>query len=107
VWPAGRRPSSRRLVDLNSEVTLESQPYFSGGVRQLSWKLRIADRLALDQAIDTTTPPADYFHVLGAIAEFERDLIRDRVMAGIRRARDPGAPTRQDLGSITLISLEL
>jgi DNA invertase Pin-like site-specific DNA recombinase len=30
------------------------------------------------------------FHVLSAIAEFERDLIRERVIAGIRRARTQG-----------------
>jgi DNA invertase Pin-like site-specific DNA recombinase len=30
------------------------------------------------------------FHVLSAIAEFERDLIRERVIAGIRRARSQG-----------------
>ncbi len=38
--------------------------------------------------IDTTTPAGRLlFHVLAAIAEFERDLIRERVVAGIRRAR--------------------
>jgi len=49
------------------------------------------DLVALDQAIDTTTPAGRLlFHVLAAIAEFERDLIRDRVMAGLRRARVQG-----------------
>lgn len=47
--------------------------------------------VVLDQAIDTTTPAGRLlFHVLAAIAEFERDLIRDRVLAGIRRARAQG-----------------
>jgi DNA invertase Pin-like site-specific DNA recombinase len=50
------------------------------------------DLVVLDQAIDTTTPSGRLlFHVLAAIAEFERDLIRDRVMAGLRRARARGA----------------
>ena len=42
--------------------------------------------LYLDQqAIDTTTPAGRLlFHALASIAEFERDLIRDRVIAGIR-----------------------
>lgn len=45
----------------------------------------------LDQAIDTTTPSGRLlFHVLAAIAEFERDLIRERVVAGVRRARAQG-----------------
>jgi DNA invertase Pin-like site-specific DNA recombinase len=49
------------------------------------------DLVALDQAIDTTTPAGRLlFHVLAAIAEFERDLIRDRVLAGMRRARAQG-----------------
>ena len=49
------------------------------------------DLVVLDQAIDTTTPSGRLlFHVLAAISEFERDLIRDRVMAGLRRARSQG-----------------
>jgi DNA invertase Pin-like site-specific DNA recombinase len=49
------------------------------------------DLVVLDQAIDTTTPAGRLlFHVLAAIAEFERDLIRERVVAGIRRARAQG-----------------
>jgi DNA invertase Pin-like site-specific DNA recombinase len=49
------------------------------------------DLVVTDQAIDTTTPAGRLlFHVLAAIAEFERDLIRERVVAGIRRARAQG-----------------
>src|SRR5262245_40196262 len=49
------------------------------------------DLVVLDQAVDTTTPAGRLlFHVLSAIAEFERDLIRDRVLAGLRRARAGG-----------------
>ena len=49
------------------------------------------DLVVLDQAIDTTTPTGRLlFHVLAAISEFERDLIRDRVMAGLKRARANG-----------------
>jgi DNA invertase Pin-like site-specific DNA recombinase len=40
------------------------------------------------QAIDTTTPAGRMFlHVTGAFAEFERDMIRSRVNAGLDRAR--------------------
>lgn len=47
--------------------------------------------VVLDQAVDTTTPAGRLlFHVLASIAEFERDLIRDRVIAGVRRARAQG-----------------
>jgi len=49
------------------------------------------DLVVLDQAIDTTTPSGRLlFHVLASVAEFERDLIRDRVLAGLRRARAQG-----------------
>ena len=49
------------------------------------------DLVVTDQAIDTTTPAGRLlFRVLAAIAEFERDLIRERVIAGIRRARAQG-----------------
>jgi Resolvase, N terminal domain len=47
--------------------------------------------VVLDQAIDTTTPARRLlFHVLAAISEFERDLIRERVIAGVRRAKKQG-----------------
>ncbi len=49
------------------------------------------DLVVLDQAIDTTTPAGRLlFHVLAAISEFERDLIRDRVLAGLRRVKAQG-----------------
>jgi DNA invertase Pin-like site-specific DNA recombinase len=43
------------------------------------------------QAIDTTTPAGRmFYHVLGAFSEFERDMIRSRVNAGLDRARARG-----------------
>jgi DNA invertase Pin-like site-specific DNA recombinase len=43
------------------------------------------------QAIDTTTPAGRmFFHVTGAFAEFEREMIRSRVNAGLARARARG-----------------
>jgi hypothetical protein len=43
---------------------------------------------ATQAAIDRTTPSGCLlFHALAAIAEFERDLMRDRVVAGLRRAK--------------------
>jgi DNA invertase Pin-like site-specific DNA recombinase len=50
------------------------------------------DLVVLDQSIDTSTPAGRLlFHVLGSIAEFERDLIRERTAAGMRAARRRGA----------------
>lgn len=42
------------------------------------------DLVVIDQAIDTTTPAGKLmFHVLGAVAEFERDLISERTKEGM------------------------
>jgi DNA invertase Pin-like site-specific DNA recombinase len=49
------------------------------------------DLVVIDQAIDTTTPAGKLlFHVLAAVAEFERDLVRDRVRRGLDQAREKG-----------------
>ncbi len=46
---------------------------------------------SLQEAIDTTTPGGRLvFHVFGALAEFERDLIRERTHAGMAAARARG-----------------
>ena len=49
------------------------------------------DFVVLDQAIDTTTPAGRLtFHLLGAVAEFERDLIAERRTEGIAHAKGRG-----------------
>jgi len=49
------------------------------------------DLVATEQTVDTTTPAGRLlFAVLGAIAEFERGLIRERVLSGVRRAKAAG-----------------
>lgn len=46
---------------------------------------------SLPESIDTTTPGGRLiFHVFGALAEFERELIRERTMAGLAAARARG-----------------
>ena len=43
------------------------------------------------EAIDTTTPTGKLmFNIIGAIAEFERTLIRERVKSGLARAKSQG-----------------
>lgn len=47
--------------------------------------------LSLQEAIDTTSPGGKLvFHIFGALAEFERNLIRDRTRAGLEAARARG-----------------
>ncbi len=46
---------------------------------------------SLSEAIDTTTPTGQFFfHVTGAFAELERNLARERTMAGLASARRRG-----------------
>jgi DNA invertase Pin-like site-specific DNA recombinase len=46
---------------------------------------------SLTENIDTTTPTGKLtFHLFGALAEFERELIRERTMAGLAAARARG-----------------
>ena len=46
---------------------------------------------SLQEAIDTTSAAGKLqFHVFSALAEFERELIRERTMAGLRAARARG-----------------
>jgi DNA invertase Pin-like site-specific DNA recombinase len=64
------------------------------------------DFISHTQAIDTTTPMGRlFFHIIGSFAEFEREVIVERVRAGLANARakgkrlgrpvrDPGAQAR-------------
>ena len=46
---------------------------------------------SLTDNIDTTTASGRmFFHMMGALAQFERDLIRERTMAGLKAARERG-----------------
>jgi DNA invertase Pin-like site-specific DNA recombinase len=52
---------------------------------------RKIDLQSIDDALDTSTPQGRFFfHVFGAVAEFERDLIRQRTKAGLDAARARG-----------------
>jgi len=47
--------------------------------------------ISITEAIDTTTPAGELvFNILGAMAQFEHDLIAERVKAGMDRARKQG-----------------
>src|SRR3989442_16038531 len=49
------------------------------------------DFISFTEGIDTTTPSGELlFHIMGAVAQFERDLIAERVKAGIAHARAMG-----------------
>jgi DNA invertase Pin-like site-specific DNA recombinase len=48
--------------------------------------------VSLQESVDTTTSGGKLvFHVFGALAEFEREMIRERTIAGLKAARDRGS----------------
>ena len=49
------------------------------------------DFISLTEGVDTTTPAGQLlFHIVGAVAQFERDLIAERVRAGMAHAKSLG-----------------
>ncbi len=66
-----------------------SLPHLVETVREL--EQRDVGFRSLQEAIDTTTPGGRLvFHIFASLAEFERDLIRERTMAGLDAARRRG-----------------
>ncbi len=65
---------------------------------------------SLTENIDTSTPGGKLiFHIFGALAEFERDLIRERTQAGLvaarARGRKGGRPRSTALNTPTKVSM--
>jgi DNA invertase Pin-like site-specific DNA recombinase len=75
VWRLDRLGRSlRHLIELMAELEKEGIGFQS-----------------ITEAIDTTTPGGKLvFHIFGALAEFERNLIRERTKAGLDAARARG-----------------
>ena len=49
------------------------------------------DFVSYDNSLDTTTPTGRLiFHVVGSVAEFEREIIKERVKSGLENARRKG-----------------
>lgn len=67
---------------------------------------------SLTEQMDTTTPQGEFlFHVFGALAQFERSLIQERVQAGLaaaaRRGRRGGRPTAIDPEKLAAVTAAL
>jgi len=55
------------------------------------------------QGLDTTTPGGKaMFQMLGVFAEFERSIIQERILAGLRRARKTGTKSGKPFGRPTI-----
>ena len=88
-----RADARRRLFDL---VVVWRFDRFARSTRDLVNALDEFSNLgiqfvSLHESVDTTTPNGRLvFHIFAAIAEFERELIRDRVRSGLAAARARG-----------------
>ena len=57
------------------------------------WKNKKIDFICTTQGIDTTTSTGQFiFHIFGAIAQFEREMITERIRLGIKRRKAEGKP---------------
>jgi putative DNA-invertase from lambdoid prophage Rac len=63
--------------------------------------------VSLQEGIDATTPAGRLqLHVLAAIAEFERERIRERVLAGLARARSQGKRLGRPFATVPVARLQ-
>src|SRR5271170_5683827 len=67
---------------------------------------------SLTEQMDTTTPQGEFlFHVFGALAQFERSLIQERIQAGLaaarRRGRRGGRPVAIDPEKLAAVTAAL
>ncbi|MCI0563928.1 MAG: recombinase family protein [Nitrososphaera sp.] len=75
IWKLDRL--ARSLTDLVSQVN--------------EMQAKGAELQSLNDHIDTTTPQGKFtFHLFASLAEFERDIIRERTKAGLAAARARG-----------------
>ena len=93
------RPQLRQALDFlqaGDTLVLYKMDRLARSVRQL---IEIVDELhkrgcgfkSLTEQIDTTTAGGRLvFHIFGALAEFERGIIRERTLAGLEAARSRG-----------------
>jgi DNA invertase Pin-like site-specific DNA recombinase len=62
------------------------------------------DFISHQEALDTSTPMGRaMFTIIAAMAELERSVIRDRVVAGLEYARQHGTKSRRAIGRPRLV----
>lgn len=93
------RPELARLIDTSREGDVivvwkldrlgRSLAHLMELIAQLEMK-KVGFRSLTDNIDTTTASGRMFFHMMGALAQFERDLIRERTMAGLVAARAMG-----------------
>jgi DNA invertase Pin-like site-specific DNA recombinase len=84
---------ARRDVDMVAAWSVDRLGRSLQGLLEILVELRAKgiDLYLHRQGIDTTTPAGKaMYQMLGVFSEFERELIRERVLAGMARARSQG-----------------
>ncbi|MGB2890727.1 MAG: recombinase family protein [Candidatus Acidiferrales bacterium] len=87
------KDAHKRLFDV---VLVSKFDRFARSLKHLIESLDEFSSLGIDfvsytEGVDTTTPSGQLlFHIVGAVAQFERDLIAERVRAGMAHARAMG-----------------
>jgi len=88
-----KKDARKRLFDV---VLVWKFDRFARSLKHLIESLDEFSSLGIDfvsytEGVDTTTPSGQLlFHIVGAVAQFERDLIGERVRAGLAHARAMG-----------------
>ncbi len=96
-----RRPELDKLMKVAHQRQVDAVVVarFDRMARSVSHLLKVLETfnalgiafISLSEQIDTTTPAGKMvFTVLGAVAELERNIIRERIMAGLRHAHAKG-----------------
>ena len=102
--PAGIEPPARRRAPAVFDVVVVYKlDRFGRSVAQVVENVQMLDSLgvrfsAVTQGIDTdqSNPPSRLLlHVFAAFAEFERELIKERVQAGMKAAKKAGKSFRR------------
>ena len=96
VFPRSRSVPTRAIQDLESLDIAAAFARVCGPPRRTRSTTTTSRRAesasaSLTEQIDTRSPSGQLvFHVFGALAEFERNLIRERTLAGLNAARARG-----------------
>jgi len=95
----------------NEAIVVTALDRFGRSVNQLSREMarlekKDKDLIILEQNIDTSTKTGKFlFNILSAVAELEREIIRERLMSGKRRSGNFGGRPKKDFDEEEMIDM--